>query len=336
MGFFELLQTAYLRPVETIIGNDLDAAKAVLEAEDVCAIPTETVYGLAGNAFSDDAVLKIFQVKQRPAFDPLIVHVGAIDRVAELVRDLPPAAIRLMDAFWPGPLTIVLPKATCIPDLVTSGLDTVGIRMPDHKLTLKLLASLRFPLAAPSANPFGYISPTTAMHVRDQLNGLIPYILDGGACRVGVESTIVGFEEGICTVYRLGGLTIEEISDVAGKVQLQVHSGSDPKAPGMLQSHYAPRKNVFFGTVAAHAAQLKGKRVAALVFDAETDSDDAVIREVLSETGNMEEAARNLFAALRRLDNSDAEVIVATPVPDSGLGKAINDRLKRAATTNHS
>ncbi len=319
--------------METIIGTDLDAAKAVLEADDVCAIPTETVYGLAGNAFSDDAVLKIFNVKQRPSFDPLIVHVGAIDRVAELVRDLPKSAIQLMDAFWPGPLTIVLPKASCIPDLVTSGLDTVGIRMPDHKLTLKLLSSLRFPLAAPSANPFGYISPTTAMHVRDQLNGLIPYILDGGPSRVGVESTIVGFEEGQCTVYRLGGLTLEEISQVVGKVQLQIHSGSDPKAPGMMLSHYAPRKKVLLSTVPVLASHLKGKRVAALVFDAETDSDDAVIREVLSDSGNMEEAARNLFAALRRLDNSDADVIVVTPVPDIGLGKAINDRLRRAAAT---
>jgi L-threonylcarbamoyladenylate synthase len=190
--------------VKTIIGEIIQEAKSFLLDGNIVAIPTETVYGLAGNALDPAAVLQIFTAKERPAFDPLIVHISSIDKVELYAHSIPSQAYDLMHEFWPGPLTIVLPKNSIIPDIVTSGLDTVGLRIPNHPTTIKLLKQLDFPLAAPSANPFGYISPTSAQHVFDQLGGKIPYILDGGICDVGVESTIVGFENDKCLIYRLG------------------------------------------------------------------------------------------------------------------------------------
>ena len=323
----------YFRNVmKTIIGKEVKEAIALLREGKLVAIPTETVYGLAGNALDENAVLEIFSVKERPAFDPLIVHVGAMEDVFHYVSDIPFGAQELMEAFWPGPLTVVMNKKNIIPDIVTSGLNTVGMRMPAHPLALELLQQLNFPLAAPSANPFGYISPTTALHVSDQLNGKIPYILDGGNCPVGVESTIVGFEEGDCVVYRLGGLTLEEIRKVTGTVRLQINSSADPKAPGMMKSHYAPRKPFYFGNASALVKQFEGKKIAQIDFTLpEKKSVDQVSYFSLSDIGDFPEAARNLFSLLRELDTSDFEIIIANPVPDSGLGRAINDRLKRAA-----
>ncbi|MBL7984887.1 MAG: threonylcarbamoyl-AMP synthase, partial [Flavobacteriales bacterium] len=229
-------------------GSDLQQAAALLREGKLVAIPTETVYGLAANAYDAEAVLRIFEVKNRPTFDPLIVHVRDSDQVQEVARTIPPEALALMDRFWPGPLTLVLPKQPRVPDIVTSGLDTVGVRMPAHPMALELLRSLDFPLAAPSANPFGYISPTTAQHVGDQLGERIPYILDGGPCAVGVESTIIGWEEGLPVLYRPGGLPLEAIEQVIGSVRPQVKHVL-PAAPGMIESHYAPRKPLFVGEV---------------------------------------------------------------------------------------
>src|ERR1043165_1177940 len=226
----------------TIIGKDITAAKGFLEAGETVGIPTETVYGLAANALNTDAVLKIFSVKNRPHFDPLIVHTHSKDEIKKYVAEIPPLAEKLIDAFMPGPVTVLLPKKEIIPDLVTSGLDNVAIRIPQHNLTLELLRQLDFPLAAPSANPFGYISPTTSHHVYDQLQGRIPYIIDGGSTDVGVESTIVAFEETGPVVYRLGGLALEEIERVVGKVAVNLNESSNPRSPGMLKSHYAPKK----------------------------------------------------------------------------------------------
>ncbi|CAN5612649.1 L-threonylcarbamoyladenylate synthase [soil metagenome] len=318
--------------MQTITDTDLHLAANFLDNGELIAIPTETVYGLAGNALNDTTVMNIFRVKERPAFDPLIVHVADADEVMHYVVDIPLRAQQLMEAFWPGPLTIVLKKKSIIPDLVTSGLDTVGMRMPSHPLTLELLNHLKFPLAAPSANPFGYISPTSAKHVMDQLSGKIPYILDGGDCSVGLESTIVGFEEDRCVVYRLGGLTLEAIRKVVPELEIQVNISSDPKAPGMLKSHYAPRKQLLFGDFNTMKHHLRAKRCAVLSFaeNAEVRA-NAVVFKMLSPENNIDEAARNLFAALRELDNADVDLIIAEPVPDFGLGKAINDRLKRAA-----
>jgi L-threonylcarbamoyladenylate synthase len=311
----------------TEIGTDLDKAERLLSEGALVAIPTETVYGLAANAFNAAAVLEIFAAKQRPAFDPLIVHVADRNAVDRVVRTLPPGAEELMDRFWPGPLTLILPKQDAIPDLVTSGLDTVGVRMPDHPLTRALLDRLPFPLAAPSANPFGYISPTTARHVADRLEGRVQYILDGGPCRVGVESTIVGQEDGRWVIYRQGGVAQEDIEAVIGSVRgAQRHVL--PVAPGMLESHYAPHKPLLLGELERLIEEHRGKKVEVISF--RTDH-APVPTHVLSSKGDPLEAAQRLFAVLRAVDEGEHDLILAEPVPDIGLGRAINDRLRRAA-----
>jgi L-threonylcarbamoyladenylate synthase len=310
------------------IGKDINKAKYLLEQGELVAIPTETVYGLAGNALSNEAVIRIFQVKERPQFDPLIVHVPHIEAARNYVRHIPQQAETLAGRFWPGPLTLLLEKKERIPDLVTSGLDTVGIRCPDHSLTTSLLAILDFPLAAPSANPFGYVSPTTPQHVNDQLGNKIAYILDGGSCPIGIESTILGFENQEPVVYRLGGLSIEKIESIIGKVAIQAHSTSNPKAPGQLKSHYAPAKRMILGNMEDLLQKYPAHCSAILTFEKNYHSPHQYI---LSPSGSLEEAAQHLFAALRMLDRMPVEVILAEPVPDHGLGRAINDRLARAA-----
>jgi L-threonylcarbamoyladenylate synthase len=312
------------------IGVEIAVAKDFLEGGELVAIPTETVYGLAGNAFDENAVLSIFRVKNRPSFDPLIVHTDRVDKIEGFVTDFPSVAQALARKFWPGPLTLLLNKRTLIPDLVTSGLDQVAVRIPDHPLTLDLLSRLEFPLAAPSANPFGYISPTNAHHVNEQLGERIPYILDGGESGIGIESTIIGFVDERPVVYRLGGLALEEIEDVVGEVVLMPHSSSNPKAPGMLKSHYAPRKP-FFLKSRSEIAALSGGAVHYLLFDRFLDGVDPVRQKLLSPTGDLNEAARHLFAYLRALDKLPGDAIWAELVPDKGLGRAINDRLRRAA-----
>ncbi|GAB2773726.1 L-threonylcarbamoyladenylate synthase [Rhabdobacter roseus] len=299
-----------------------------MENGELVGIPTETVYGLAANALDPKAVLSIFETKNRPSFDPLIVHIDSVAKVPVLAAQVPPLALQLAEAFWPGPLTLLLPKRAIIPDLVTAGLDTVALRVPAHPLTLELLRSLAFPLAAPSANPFGYISPTTARHVAEQLGAQVPYILDGGECGVGIESTIVGFPEGQPTIYRLGGLSVEAIERVVGPVQLMPHSSSNPQAPGMLKSHYAPRKPFF---LVAKETMEKVPEDGYLLFDTYLDEVPAKYQRVLAPGGNPSEAAHHLFAYLRELDALPVSRIWAEPVPDAGLGRAINDRLRRAA-----
>jgi len=314
----------------TITGKDIWKAADLLRDGKVVAIPTETVYGLAANALNPDAVLEIFSVKERPSFDPLIVHIGRVDQLMDIVEYIPDKARLLMDHFWPGPLTLILKRKSCIPDIVTSGLDTVGVRMPSHPQTLELLRSLSFPLAAPSANPFGYISPTSATHVADQLGGKIPYILDGGECEVGVESTIVGFEDNKCVIYRYGGISPDSIAELVGELSVKTSADQLAPAPGMLESHYAPSKEFRFHLPTEN--DLKQCTSGVIYFKTPKQFISGnEIYEVLSPEGNLEEAARNLFAALRRMDTSDATCIFAEPVPDKGLGRAINDRLRRAA-----
>lgn len=313
------------------VGTDVQQAKEFLEQGDVIGIPTETVYGLAGNALNPDAVLKIFKVKNRPSFDPLIVHTDSVAKAENFVTSIPEKARRLAERFWPGPLTLLLPKNNTIPDLVSSGLDTVAIRIPNHPLALKLLASLDFPLAAPSANPFGYISPTTARHVSEQLGHQIPYVLDGGASQVGIESTIIGFPDGGPVVYRLGGMTIEKLEAIVGKVSIRSHSTSNPKAPGMLSSHYAPRKPLLLKKPAEALATYKPEQIGVLAFEEISRLIPGENQQILSITGDTNEAAKNLFAAMRALDAIDVDVIVAELLPEIGLGRAVNDRLRRAA-----
>ena len=311
-------------------GTDILKAKVLLEAGELVAIPTETVYGLAGNALNTAAVAKIFAVKNRPQFDPLIVHVSDIQQVNNYVADIPEKARLLAENFWPGPLTLLLKKQSIIPDLVTAGLDTVGIRCPKHALTQELLRSISFPLAAPSANPFGYVSPTRPEHVDGQLGNKIQYILDGGSCEVGIESTIVGFEDGNPIVYRMGGLSIEAIEAVIGKVRLQSHSASNPKSPGQLKSHYAPRKKVIIGRIEDLLQQYPAHCAGLLTFQKDFNSP---YQFILSPSGTLEEAAQNLFTGLHAFDKMPIEVILTEMVPDNGLGRAINDRLRRAAAS---
>jgi L-threonylcarbamoyladenylate synthase len=313
------------------IGVDIDKAKMLLEQGDLVGIPTETVYGLAANALNAEAVVKIFRTKNRPEFDPLIVHVSSFDQVKLLVSDFPAPLLELAAHFWPGPLTLLLPKKPLVPDIVTSGLDTVGIRMPKHPLTQKLLAQLDFPLAAPSANPFGYISPTKASHVNDQLGDSIPYILDGGSCDVGLESTIVGMEGEQVVVYRIGGLDLQDIKEVVGQLKVLDYSSSNPKAPGMLKSHYAPSKPFLLGNIEEMIQSGIYQNFAVLSFKNPFADLNPALVQVLSPDGDLAEAAKNLFTAMRALDSVDVSVILAELLPDEGLGKAINDRLKRAA-----
>src|SRR6478736_3862963 len=312
------------------IGKDISKAVSILRQGKLVAIPTETVYGLAANALDVEAVTKIFVAKNRPYFDPLIVHVQSAEAAKEYSEKIPTWAFELMKRFWPGPLTLLLPRKNIIPDLVTSGLDRVGLRCPDHAMTLDLLQSLSFPLAAPSANPFGYVSPTTPTHVNDQLGNAIEYILDGGECKVGVESTIVGFEGNTPVVYRLGGLSVESIESVTGQAKVATISVSNPQAPGQLQSHYAPRKKVLIGDI--NELLKDYNRVGVLSFQEKYSSEKIEKQIVLSSSGSLEEAAQKLFSSLRELDKSDVDIILTELVPNTGLGRAINDRLRRAAT----
>lgn len=313
------------------IGTDVLKAKAILEKGNLVAIPTETVYGLAGNALDVASVTKIFQVKNRPSFDPLIVHTNSLERASSFLKHIPDMAHQLAEALWPGPLTLLLEKQSNIPDLVTAGLDRVAIRIPDHPMTLQLLTQLDFPLAAPSANPFGYISPTEAAHVDEQLGDQLEYILDGGPCIVGVESTIIGFENSQPWIYRTGGTSIEQIEALIGPVSVQSHSTSNPKAPGMLKSHYAPRKPLILGDLPTLIQQHAGENFGILSFDQSFDAVEPEKQIVLSPSGKIQEAAQKLFGALRMLDKMPVKFILAEYVPTNGIGKAINDRLKRAS-----
>jgi len=317
--------------LQTIIENNINKAVQFLDAGEVVAIPTETVYGLAGNAFDSSAVAKIFEAKNRPYFDPLIVHTFELNQVYQLVTEIPESLLKLADKFWPGPLTLLLQKKEIIPDIVTSGLPQVGIRIPHQSLTLELLKQLKFPLAAPSANPFGYVSPTSAQHVFDQLQGKIPYILDGGNCKVGLESTIVGIEKGKVNIFRIGGLSIESIEAVIGKVKININQGDNPAAPGMLSSHYATNKPIIIGSIDENLEKYKTSKIGIISFKNNYSNIASKYCYTLSVKGNVNEAAQQLFAAMRKLDNSDVDIILSEVFPDEGLGRAINDRLQRAS-----
>jgi L-threonylcarbamoyladenylate synthase len=316
-------------------GKDIERAATLLSENELVAIPTETVYGLAGNALQAEAVTKIFEVKNRPAFDPLIVHIASLAAADQYVSDFPPALKKLAEKFWPGPLTLLLPKKAIIPDLVTSGLSRVALRVPSHPLTLALLQKINFPLAAPSANPFGYISPTRPEHVAAQLGNKINYILDGGRCDIGIESTIVGMEENKISIYRSGGISKEDIEATCEEdVQLMVSQEKIIIAPGQLSSHYAPEKRMVLGNISEWLAHVDPKEVGILSFKDVFDEVEPNRQIQLSRKGDLREAAQNLFAALRELDTMPVKLILAEPVPDVGLGRAINDRLRRASVRN--
>ena len=315
-----------------LITRDLDKAKKALIANEIIAIPTETVYGLAGNAFNNVAVKKIFDLKKRPFYNPLIVHIKSTAYLKDVAYDIPEIALQLAEKFWPGPLTLILKKLPAIPDIVTAGKKTVGIRMPNHPLTLELLAQLDFPLAAPSANPFGSISPTTAAHVAGYFKEILEVVLDGGHCEKGLESTIIGFEENKPVLFRLGAISLEDIEKEIGKVLIKNHGiETDLAAPGMLSRHYSPATNTYLtNNITEQIKLFKNKKIGLLLFKDGIDNKNINHQEILSTTGNLEEAAKGLYAALHRLDKLQLDVIIAERFPDDGLGKTINDRLQRA------
>jgi len=332
----------------------LEAARRIRNGA-VVAFPTETVYGLGANALDAHAVARIFEIKRRPHFDPLIVHVASIEEATSLVTESgwTKPAERLAAMFWPGPLTIVLPKRDHVPDIVTSGLSTVAVRIPDHPLALGLLEAAEVPMAAPSANRFGSVSPTTAQHVRDSLGEDVDLILDGGPCRAGVESTIIAFghredasDGRRPAILRVGALSLEEIEDCIGHVDRESDRGAHlpPQAPGMLATHYATATALcFIPRLEAPRSSIEnlgiepGARVGVLCFNdpAAIPLENLAAVEVLSERGDLREAAANLFAAMRRLDAHGLDVILTHEFPEHGVGIAINDRLRRAAHRRH-
>lgn len=306
--------------------TDIAEAVARLRAGDVVAFPTETVYGLGADARRPDAVARIFETKGRPRFDPLIVHVASVEAARDWTAYWPDSAARLADRFWPGPLTLVVPKVDAIPDLVTAGRSTVGLRVPAHPVAQNLLRSFDGPIAAPSANRFGRVSPTRAEHVRAQLAGVL--VVDGGPCEVGVESTIVGFDADGPLLLRPGGLSLEAITEVSGPIRIPTKN--DPSAsPGRAAKHYATATPLFLEGFDPPPA---GARIGHLAF--RTAPADAFVSEILSPTGDLREAAANLFAAMRRLDAAGVDAIWAEAVPERGLGLAIMDRLRRARARN--
>lgn len=323
--------------MQTIIGNNTDTAKDFLINGQVVAIPTETVYGLAANALNEDAVIQIFNVKNRPRFNPLIIHVASWEEVEKYVQHVPAKASLLAEKFTPGPLTFLLHKKDIIPDIVTAGSDKVAIRIPDHPLTTQLLSSIDFPLAAPSANPFGYISPTTAQHVYESLADKIPYILDGGDAAVGLESTIIGFDENEnVLLYRSGGISTEAIEEVLKEKVLKAVTAiqKNPATSGQLKSHYAPYTPLYMGDVDELIKKFDGQKIAVISFQKKYPGINWHNQFILSPDGSLPEAAKNLFAALREIDMLNVDVILAEEFPGEGLGRAINDRLEKARVEN--
>ncbi|MEH1007363.1 L-threonylcarbamoyladenylate synthase [Winogradskyella sp. ECml5-4] len=323
----------------SIISKDISKAIQLLTAEDIVAIPTETVYGLAGNIYSEKAIKAIFETKKRPFFNPLIVHIPSIDKLSDIVEYIPKKAQLLAEAFWPGPITLVLKKKAIIPDLITGGKDTVAVRVPNHPTTIELLKQLNFPLAAPSANPFSSISPTTAAHVETYFKDTIKMVLDGGACTSGIESTIIGFENDDPIIYRLGSTALEDIEAIVGKIKIknmatersQNNKEISPDAPGMLERHYAPKTTtILTDNIPNTLDKYKAKRVGLITFQSQIENNAIEVQIALSKSGDLAESASKLYDVLHQLDKMHLDVIIAEKFPDHGLGKSINDRLTRA------
>ncbi|RLE31074.1 threonylcarbamoyl-AMP synthase [Candidatus Acetothermia bacterium] len=324
------METKLLEPIP----EELQVAGEIIRAGGLVAFPTETVYGLGADALSAEAVARIFEAKGRPRFDPVIVHVAAPEEAEALWSEVPPLARRLMERFWPGPLTIVLPKRDVVPDIVTAGLPTVAIRMPDHEVALGLIRAAGHPIAAPSANRFGKTSPTHHEHVLEELAGRIEAVIAAGPTPVGIESTVISLVEEPPRVLRPGGTPLELLQEVVGELRadpLQVKRGPAP-SPGTMRRHYMPQTPLFLlegGLPGDGWEELPRERCGYLGFT--TAKRGFRHREVLSGRGDLREAAARFFAALRRLDSIGVTAIVAEPVPEEGLGVAIMDRLKRAS-----
>ena len=313
--------------------NNINFAADCLRSNDVVAIPTETVYGLAANALSEEAIVKIFEMKNRPFYNPLIVHIGEMEGLLQVACDIPDVALKLAEVFWPGPLTLVLNKQSTVPAMITANKSTVAVRMPNHALTLKLLNILDFPLAAPSANPFGSISPTTVQHVERYFKYEPLNILDGGSCSEGIESTIIGFKGDTPVLYRYGSVSADEIENIAGKLIVHTQDNKAPDAPGMLLKHYSPATpSILVCDIFGYLSANPDKRIGCLTYREKVDHPAIITQQVLSPSGDLKEAAKNLYSALHILDQNQLDLILIEKLPDYGVGRSINDRLTRATS----
>lgn len=319
-------------------------AALLITKNEVVAFPTETVYGLGANAFSEEAVAKIFLAKGRPSDNPLIVHIANEAQLAQLVKEIPELAKKLMEAFWPGPLTIVFEKGEGIARQVTAGLETVAVRMPDHEVALSIINHSGVPLAAPSANVSGKPSPTLAAHVYEDLNGKISGIVDGGATGVGVESTVLDCTTEIPTILRPGGVTKEQLEEVVGLVAIDPaleDEGQAPKSPGLKYKHYAPKAKFILvdGNIEALQQQVQtakglGKKVGVLTTNENVHKYDADIVLPCGSKSDLASVAQHLYEVLRKFDEYDIDVIYSETFPEQGVGKAIMNRLDKAAAGN--
>ncbi len=308
------------------IEEDIAHAGKLIHEGGVVAFPTETVYGLGADAFNPTAVARVFELKERPSFDPLIVHISSLDQLDLLWKRKDERLLKLAEKFWPGPLTIVVDKNNAVPGIVTSGLNTVGIRMPDHPVALALINAAGTPIAAPSANKFGRISPTRADHVRRQLPG-INFILDGGDTRVGIESTVIALEQEGFRLLRPGAVTRGEIAEVLPEIAGANHD-KVKHSPGHMHSHYSPRKPLYF--ISEVPENTANQNVGLISFGKPDNASHYKKVEILSDSKDLKEAAVNLFRAMHQMEDSDVDLILVEPVPEVGIGLAIMDRLRKA------
>lgn len=308
------------------IYKDIEIAARYIQEGKLVAFPTETVYGLGANALNPMAVAKIFELKERPTFDPLIVHIASLNDLKNLTTGIDDRVYKLAEKFWPGPLTMVLSKSGIVPDIVTSGLPTVGIRMPDDDIALKLIKHAGCPIAAPSANKFGRVSPTTAQHVRKQLP-MVDFILDGGKTKVGIESTIISLNDKGFEVLRYGLITREEIEEI---VPFYQHKKREKLiSPGMLKSHYSPSKPLYI--LGETEPKDLDKKVSGFLSFSGNNTENYKVVEILTSDCDLKKYAVNLFEAMHKFEESDVEYIVVEPVPEYGIGIAVMDRLRKAA-----
>ena len=314
------------------IGKNIDFAKEKLDKGGLVAIPTETVYGLGGNALNLESVDKIFNLKNRPSNDPLICHTNSISKIEKYVNEIPDVAYKLAEKFWPGPLTLIFEKKEIIPNKTTSNLKTVGFRIPNKEITLDLLKNLDYPISAPSANKFGYISPTRTEHIFKNFSQGIDYILDGGACELGIESTIIGFENKNTIVYRLGSLVVEDIEKCVGDITIY---SNEESFPGSFKSHYSPSKKLYLGDIKMLKDKFKNKRIGVLCFDKYYDFIKEKNQILLSKNSSLFEASKNLYSSLYELDNmKNIDIILSSLVEDTLIGRTINNRLIKSAEDN--
>ena len=317
------------------ITHDIEEAIAALKNNLPVAVPTETVYGLAANALNEDAVRSVFEAKQRPADHPLIVHIGNRNDLCNWTDSIPQQALRLIDAFWPGPLTLVLPKKSTVSTLITGGLDTVAVRMPNHPVLSDLLSRIDFALVAPSANAFKHISPTCAEHVVRSLNDRISLVLDGGPCAVGIESTIVAFNSDKPIILRHGAISIEEITAVIGEVEVTTAPTKELRAPGMHNVHYAPR-TICYRVDKLNSSNLPSdKKMGIITLLPQVAPHPNALYRALSEKGDLKQAARHLYQFLHELDQLELDMIIIERVENRNQGKALNDRINRASQPYH-